>query len=320
MALKYDPEFAQAAAPILPARAAASPAAVHDVEIRRTRITAAYAAAFKKLPETPDVEHKIYQIKSHDGQPISVYHFYKKSGHATPGSAVFHTHGGGTIQGDVELFVPLLANEVQQTGVQFFSVDYRLAPEHPHPIPEEDCYAALTWVYEHADEFGIDRSRIATMGESAGGRLALVMSLMARDRKLSPPLAKQILIYPMLDDRNTNPIAALEPFAMWSNDDNITAWTALLGKDVVGTDKVPEYAAPARVQNLEGLPPTFIDVGELDVFRDEDYAFAGRLAAANISTEFHVYPGLPHAFEVYAPEIDATRRAVEHRMKAVTSV
>lgn len=320
--LKYDPEFAQAVAPMLAARAAAPPAAVHDVQIRRTRVTAAYAAAFAQLPETPDVEHKIYQIKSHDGQPISVYRFWKKPGPspANPGPAIFHTHGGGTIQGDVNLFVPLLANEVQQTGVQFFSVDYRLAPEHPHPIPEEDCYAALTWVYEHADEFGIDRSRIATMGESAGGRLALVMSLMARDRGLSPPLAKQILIYPMLEDRNTTPNAVLEPLALWNNDDNITAWTALLGADVVGTDKVPAYAAPARVQSVEGLPPTFIDVGELDVFRDEDYALAGRLAAANISTEFHVYPGLPHAFEVYAPGIDATRRAVENRMKAVTSV
>lgn len=324
MPLTYDPAFAQAVAPLLAARAATASPAVHDVQTRRDRITALYAASFEKLPATPDVEHRIYQIKSYDGQPISVYRFWKGPeptvGMATRSPAVFHTHGGGTIQGDVNLFVKYLANQVQQTGIQIFSVDYRLSPEHPHPTPEEDSYAGLTWLHEHADEFAVDRSRIATMGESAGGKLALGMSIMARDRHLSPPLAKQILIYPMLDDRNTTPISALEPLAIWTNDDNITAWTALLGKEVIGTDRVSPYAAPARVSSVEGLPPTYIDVGELDIFRDEDIALAGRLAAANISLEFHVLPGLPHAFEVFAPELDVTKRVMADRMRAYSSL
>ncbi|PLB55709.1 hypothetical protein P170DRAFT_433219 [Aspergillus steynii IBT 23096] len=320
MPLTLDPEFAQAADWLLSAMASKSPPAVHDVQARRVGITANYAAMFAKLPAAPDVEQSVHQIQSFDGKPISVYRFAKKTAASTtPGPAVLHTHGGGKIQGDVELFTKMLALQVQHTGVQVFSVDYRLAPENPHPTPSEDCYAGLTWVYEHAAEFGVDRSRIATMGESAGGNLAAALALMARDRGLSPPLAKQILIYPMLDDRTTTPIPPLEPLALWNNDDNITAWTALLGNDI-GTDKVSPYAAPARATSVEGLPPTYIDVGELDIFRDEDIAFAARIAAANIPLEFHVYPGLPHAFEVYAPNIEATKRAVADRYRAISTL
>ncbi|PKY01656.1 hypothetical protein P168DRAFT_292745 [Aspergillus campestris IBT 28561] len=320
MPLSYDPDFVHATREVLERRAKNPGRAVHDVLGRRTDITASYEAEFEKLPEAPEIEHTVYQIPSYDGQTISVYRFFKKNAPTTtPGPAVLHTHGGGTIQGDVALFRKMLSLEVQHTGVQVFSVDYRLAPEHPHPTPVEDSYAGLTWLHEHADDFGVDRSRIATMGESAGGMLAAGLALLARDRQLSPPLAKQILIYPMLDDRNTTPIAALEPLAFWNCADNITAWTALLGKDTIGTDKASPYAAPARAASVEGLPPTYIDTGELDIFRDEDIAYAGRIAAANISVELHVYPGLPHAFEVYAPEIEATKRAVSDRYRAMSS-
>ncbi|KAK1143485.1 hypothetical protein N8T08_006291 [Aspergillus melleus] len=320
MPLTYDPEFSKAAAWLLSDLASSPAPAIHDVQSRRIGITAKYAAMFEKLPAASDVEQTVHQIQSYDGKPIAVYRFAKKAPASTaPGPAVLHTHGGGKIQGDVELFTKMLALQVQRTGVQVFSVDYRLAPENPHPTPTEDCYAGLAWVYEHAEEFGVDRSRIATMGESAGGNLAAALALMARDRGLSPPLAKQILIYPMLDDRTTTPIPPLEPLALWNNNDNITAWTALLGNDI-GTDKVSPYAAPARATSVEGLPSTYIDVGELDIFRDEDIAFAARIAAANIPLEFHVYPGLPHAFEVYAPEIEATKRAVADRDRAITTL
>lgn len=324
MPFTLAPDFAQAIAPILAAKASTPPAAVHDIETRRDRITALFASCFEKLPVAADVEHKIYQIKSYDGQTISVYRFWKKPGPTATGNprgpAVVHTHGGGTIQGDVNLFVPFLRNLVQHTGIQIFSVDYRLAPEHPYPTPEEDSYAGLAWLYEHADEFAVDRSRVAVMGESAGGKLAMGLSLMARDRKLSPPLAKQLLIYPMLDDRNTTPIEALEPVAIWSCADSITAWTALLGENVIGTDKVSPYAAPARAQSVEGLPPTYIEVGDLDVFREEGLILATRIAAANISLEVHVHPGLPHAFEMLAPEIDGAKRAMADRMRAISTL
>lgn len=319
MPLRYDPEFEKAAAPLLSSLASSPAPAVHDVTSRREGITARYAEMFAKLPEPSGIEQTIHQIKSYDGATISVYRFSKKGSQVSPGPAVLHCHGGGTIQGYVELFRKPLALQVQQTGVQVFSVDYRLTPENPHPTPSEDCYAGLCWLYENADQFAVDRKRIATMGESAGGMLAAGITLLARDRGLSPPLAKQILIYPMLDDRNKKPIPALEPLALWRNDDSITAWTALLGDKFDAEDASP-YAAPARMKNLEGLPPTYIDVGELDVFRDEDIAYAARIAATNISLEFHVYPGLPHAFEVYAPDIEATKRAQADRMRAITSL
>lgn len=316
MSLSYEPEFAKAAAPILSAASALPAPAVHDVQVRRVGITARYAEMFAKLPLPVGIEQTVHQVKSYDGQSISVYRFSKKGSHTAPGPAVLHCHGGGTIQGDVELFKRPLALQVQQTGVQVFSVDYRLSPENPHPTPSEDCYAALCWLNEHADEFAVDRKRIGAMGESAGGMLAAGISLLARDRGFSPPLAKQILIYPMLDDRNAVPISALEPLAFWNCGDNITAWTALLG-DKIGKEDVSPYAAPARVKSVEGLPATYIDVGELDIFRDEDIAYAARIAAANISLELHVYPGLPHAFEVFAPGTESTKRATADRMRAV---
>ncbi|KAF9883580.1 hypothetical protein FE257_003179 [Aspergillus nanangensis] len=320
MPLSYDTEFSQAAAGILALKASSPPWAVHDIEVRRVGITASYAAMFAKLPDAPHVEQTIHQIRSYDGETICVYQFSPKNSTSTaPGPAVVHFHGGGMIQGNVELFRRMLSLQVQQTGVQVFSVDYRLAPEKPHPTPVEDCYAGLTWVHQHAEELAVDRSRMATMGESAGGGLAAGVALMARDRGLSPPLAKQILIYPMLDDRNTVPIPSLEPLALWRNDDNITGWTALLGKDI-GTDNASPYAAPARATSVDGLPPTYLDVGELDIFRDEDIAYVGRIAAANISVELHVYPSLPHAFEVYAPNTKATQRAVADRHRAISTL
>lgn len=247
MPLSYDPEFAKAAAYILPGSSQFPAPALHDVQTRRAVITGSFADAFAKLPEPVGIEQTVHQVKSYDGQSISVYRFFKKGSHTAPGPVVLHCHGGGTINGTVELFKKQLALQVQETGVQVFSVDYRLSPENPHPTPSEDCYAALCWLYEHADEFAVDRTRIGTMGESAGGMLAAGITLMARDRGLSPPLKKQILIYPMLDDRNTVPIPALEPLAIWNVGDNITAWTALLG-DKIGTDEASPYAAPARIK------------------------------------------------------------------------
>lgn len=320
MSLSYDPEFLKAAGGILSAMAAAPRPAVHEIEPRRKANTAYYAASFEALPEAPDVEQTTHQFPSYDGQTISIHRFaIKKRISTSPGPAILHTHGGGMFQFDVDLFKRALSDQVQRTGVQVFSVDYRLAPEKPYPTPAEDCYTGLKWLYEHADEFAVDKSRIATMGESAGGNLAAALALMARDRGLSPPLAKQILIYPMLDDRTTVPNPALEPQALWNTEDNITGWAALLGQNF-GTDNVSPYAAPARARSVEGLPPTYIDVGELDIFRDEDIAYAARIAAANISLEFHVYPGLPHAFEVYGSSAEASQRAFANRFKAILGV
>jgi acetyl esterase/lipase len=197
-------------------------------------------------------------------------------------------------------------------------VDYRIAPEHPHPTPVEDCYAALRWLAEGAATLGVDPARIGVMGDSAGGGLAAGVCLLARDRG-GPPVAAQLLIYPMLDDRTHTPDPALLPFLTWSYDDNITGWAALLGDkariDGAGTGAVSPYAAPARATDLTGLPDTYIDVGDLDIFRDEDITYARRLSDAGVPTELHLHPGCPHAFEALARRADVSQRAIGDRVR-----
>lgn len=318
MPLSYDPEYFEACKGYIDAMAAAPKPALHDVDVRRVGVATVFGSLLSQIPDIADVEHSKHSIKSYDGETITVHRFSKKASTSQPGPAIVHYHGGGMIALDVEFFRKALALQVQQSGVQVFSVDYRLAPEHPDPAPVEDCYAGLVWLVDHAKDFDVDPARIAVMGESAGGGLAAGAALLARDRKLSPPLAKQILIYPMLDDRNTVPNKGIEPFATWNCNDNITGWTALLG-DKVGKEDVSHYAAPARVASVEGLPATYMDVGELDMFRDEDIKYASRLAGANISVDFHLYPGVPHAFEIFSAEPSVTKRCLENRLRAMTS-
>ena len=171
------------------------------------------------------------------------------------GAAVLHLHGGGMIAGSVPIFDgPLL------------SLQYRLAPEHPHPVPVEDAYARLTWLAGHAGQLSIDPGGIAVMGDSAGGGLAAGVAILSRDRQ-GPAIAHQLLIYPMLDDRTTTPDPYIAPFAGWSYDDNATGWNALLGAGHEKRDVDPA-AAPGHLKDARGLPPAYIEVGQLDVFRD----------------------------------------------------
>ncbi|MEI7992802.1 MAG: alpha/beta hydrolase fold domain-containing protein, partial [Actinomycetota bacterium] len=162
---------------------------------------------------------------------------------------------------------------------------------------------------------GVDPSRIGVYGDSAGGGLAAGTALIARDRGV--PLARQILVYPMIDDR-TEVDPALVPFLMWTYEDNETGWRALLG-DTYRTEQVSPYAAPARATDLSGLAPAYIEVGELDAFRDENIAYAQRLAQASVSVELHVHPGVPHAFEALAPQVAVAQRSVADRLRALTS-
>jgi acetyl esterase/lipase len=151
------------------------------------------------------------------------------------------------------------------------------------------------------------------MGDSAGGGLAAGVCLLNRDRG-GPAIAQQLLIYPMLDDRPRPPGPELRPFLTWSYDDNVTGWSALLG-DAAGTEDVAPYAAPARATDLSGLPPTYIDVGDLDLFRREDMSYASRLADTGVPTELHVHPGCPHAFDQLAPSAVVSQRAIADRVR-----
>lgn len=178
----------------------------------------------------------------------------------------------------------------------FVSVEYRLAPEHPDPAPVEDCYASLVW----AAELGFDPTKLVISGGSAGGGLAAGTSLLARDRG-GPPLAAQVLIYPMIDDRNeTVSSHQIDGTGVWDRGSNDTGWDALLG-DRRKTDQVSIYAAPARATDLSNLPPTFIDVGTSEVFRDEDVAYASAIWASGGHCELHVWTGGFHGYDSMAP-------------------
>ena len=221
--------------------------------------------------------------------------------HKAGGLGIYHTHGGGMIIGTRFSGIATILEWVDVFDAVAVSVEYRLAPEHPDPAPIEDSYAGLLWTAAHAEELGFDPTKLIIGGGSAGGGLAAGLALMARD-KGGPALAAQVLIYPMLDDRNeTVSSHQIDGSGVWDRGSNDTGWNAYLG-DRRKTDKVSIYAAPARAADLSDLPPAFIDVGSSEVFRDEDVAYASKIWADGGIAELHVWPGGFHAFDQLAPQ------------------
>ncbi|WP_033341792.1 alpha/beta hydrolase [Catenuloplanes japonicus] len=230
-----------------------------------------------------------------------------------PGSAVVHVHGGGMVAGSVDLFAPFVADHVARSGVPFLSVEHPRAPEARGTAPAEAVFAALTWLHAHAAELGVDPARIGLFGHSSGAGLAAGAAILARDRGV--PVARQILIYPMLDDRTTAPDPHLAPVATWTYANNAVGWEALLGGD-----EADPVAAPARLADASGLPPAYIEVGELDIFRDKDVAYAAKLWRAGVSAELHVHPGLTHGFDHALPDAEVTRRVLADRVRVLRSL
>jgi acetyl esterase/lipase len=243
------------------------------------------------VPGTPDV-------------PVRIYRPAERA--ESDAAAIVWMHGGGLILGDYGEDQPRLDALVAATGCVALSVDYRLAPETPFPGPIDDCYAVLQFAHDHAAELGVDPQRLAVGGPSAGAGLAAALAVRARDEGL--PLVHQHLIYPMLDDRQTTVSSQWDLLAVWSRELNTFAWQRYLGERY-GTDDVPAYAAPARGEDLTGLAPAYIHVGGLDGFLHEDIDYAARLLAAGVAVELHVFPNVPHGFEIVAPEATITRRA-----------
>jgi acetyl esterase/lipase len=250
-------------------------------------------------PDTVHVED--LAVPGPSGDPDVTVRIYRPARATDPVAALYWMHGGGMMIGSMDMDDTLLVGAVEKLGIAILSVEYRLAPEHPDPAPIEDCYAGLVWTAAHASDFGIDGNRIAVGGPSAGGGLAAGTALLARDRG-GPQLAFQLLLEPMLDDRSlTTSSTQYDGNTVWDRKANAQGWSSLLG-DRFGGDSVSPYAAPARATDLSGLPPTFIDVGEVETFRDECIEYAHRLFAAGIPTELHVYPGAFHGFDLMAPD------------------
>ena len=252
-----------------------------------------YRQTFPVAPMSDAVVRTDHIVPGDPTVPVRVHRAADASG-ALP--CVYSIHGGGYVLGSYAMDDAIFDGWCPELGIVGVSVEYRLAPETPYPGPLEDCYAGLKWVYDHADELGVNRTRIGIAGISAGGGLAAALALLARDRG-EVPLAFQLLNCPMLDDRQQTPSSRLDGLAVWSRETNSFGWRCYLG-DLYGTDDVPYTAAPARCPDLSGLPPAFVSVGTVDGFRDEDIDYAVRLNQAGVPCELHVYPGASHGYQI----------------------
>ena len=239
---------------------------------------------------------------AHDGERLRLC-LYKPDGAAqsTPCPVILYIHGGGFVLGQPEMADDSLADLATQLGVLIVAVDYRLAPEHPFPTPLEDCYTALGWIVAHQHELNVDTRRSVILGHSAGGGLAAALAILARDRG-AYPMAGQVLIYPMLDHRTgtaDSPHRNVTTGVIgWPPQANRFCWNCLRGKQTLDQQQTGLFS-PALQPDLSDLPPTFISVGTLDLFLEEDVAYAMRLSRAGVAVELHVYPGAPHMFDQY---------------------
>ena len=223
-------------------------------------------------------------------------------------------HGGGYILGCPEMDEQLLCRKAEELGCLVVAVDYRLAPEHPYPAALDDCDAALGWILENAGELGVDPSTLVLGGASAGGGLAAALALRAREQRPGA-ITFQCLIYPMLDHRTgTAPRGGARDYWLWGEDHNRFAWKAYLGSNDL-THGVSPFASPAAAKRLEGLPPTYLCIGDQDLFYEEDVHYARRLGESGVAVELEVVPGAPHGFDKLPAPI--SEQSLQRRFEAL---
>jgi acetyl esterase/lipase len=287
-----------------------------DLDATREAVRSLAESVADSVPDEPSVTVEEH-LASRSGGPDVAIRLLRPTTAAGPLPVMLWFHGGGQVLGFAAQDDPWLKQLCSELGCAVASVDYRLAPETPAPGAAEDGFAAYRWIGQEADGLGLDGARIGIAGQSGGGGVAAATALLIRDRGGSTPLF-QSLAYPMLDDRNeTASSREITGIGVWDRATNILAWRAVLG-DLAGADDVSPYAAPARAHDLGGLPPTFVAVGELDVFRDESLDYATRLRAEGVPVELHLYAGAFHAFDVFAPQSSfaATFRQTWHSFLA----
>jgi acetyl esterase/lipase len=253
-----------------------------------------------------EVERRDFVVPGNDPAEKLTLRVHRPVGVTSPLPALYWMHGGGYVVGSYAGEDARFDRWCRRLRLVGISVEYRLAPEHPYPAPIEDCYAGLLWVFAHADELLVDAHRVGIGGSSAGGGLAAALALMARDRGQVEP-AFQLLNCPMLDDRQVT-ASSRRDTPVWNPQANQFGWSSYLGP-LYGGSEIPAYAAPARAEDLAGLPPALVSVGTVDGFFDEDVAYAERLNRAGVPTELAVWPGAPHGFEAVAPNSALAQRS-----------
>lgn len=290
---------------------------LRDIPATRKLVGGMVAAVKAQAPPIAGIETSDLEVPGLPGQPGVAVRLYRPTGAgAAPLPALVWLHAGGFVLGDIELddlMCRQLAKDIRSAVV---SVDYRLAPEHPFPAALDDAHAVLKWLAGQAARLGLAPGRLAIAGASAGAGLAAGVALKARDEG-DVHLAFQLLIYPTLDDRNVAQADDETPDTLfWTRENNLLAWTAYLGERRGGADVSP-YAAPLRAADLGGLPATYIAVGDIDLFLEENLEFARRLVESRVPTELHVYPGAFHGFDAFAPLAPVSQRFVAERNAAL---
>jgi acetyl esterase/lipase len=302
------------------ARAAADPMALLDPELRAAAralpvitVDATTLPARRAIPDLPPLpppapQPQFRTIPGAKGMPDVRVMIIDGSAVPSGKPAYLHMHGGGFVAGRLTQNPAIQQRLAQEAGCLIVSVDYRLAPETRFPGALDDNYAALRWLHEQADALGVDRTRIAVGGDSAGGGHAAMLAIAARDRG-EYPIAFQLLVYPMLDDRTASTVSVPPHIGTmgWTRESNRFGWASLLGQ-APGLAAVPAGSVPARIDNLAGLPPTFIAVGGLDLFVGENIAYAQRLNAAGVPVELLLVPGAFHGFQNVVPDARISRQ------------
>lgn len=297
-----DPELAT----LLAAMPSAPPLGLETLDLVRP-----YAVGSPVLPD--DVDRRDVTVTAADGAPagLSVLSPTGRAPDRSDAPCVYWVHGGGMVMGDRFSQIDIPLEWLARFGAVVVTVDYRLAPEVGGATLVEDCYAGLVWTAEHAAELGVDPHRIVVAGTSAGGGLAAGTVLLARDRR-GPAVAGQVLACPMLDHRNdTVSSRQFDGPAIWSREANAFGWRSVLQ----GGTEVSPYVSPALADDLSGLPPTYVDAGSAEVFRDEDVAYAARIWAAGGHAELHVWAGGCHGFDALFPDARISVAAREARSR-----
>lgn len=280
-----------------------------------TRDSVAEARALLNNMMKPRTTEGVSVTKKQIGSPegdITVY-IYQPENAPQDSPGLLWIHGGGYIMGNADTndFAGDIAKELNATVV---SVDYRLAPEHPFPAGLHDSHAALLWMVDNAKELGIDTSRVAIGGDSAGAGMTAGLALYNRDKN-GPEIALQLLIYPMLDNLHDTPSGSVEDYPVWNRTTSFNAWEMYLN----GTPgaKASPYASASRAKDVSGLPKTFITIGAVDLFRDEAIDYAQRLMAAGVPTQLAVFPGVYHGGQMFVPTATVSQRMINTYMSAL---
>ena len=285
-----------------------------DISARRDAVRRMREASGRTLADTVGFTRRDLLITGLAAEPQVRVRMYRPAADSSLGShslpAVLYFHGGGFSLGDLDAEDGSCVRICTQVGCVVVSVDYRLAPEHPYPASVRDGYGALRWLSAEAAAAGVDRSRIAVAGGSAGGGLAAAVALMSRDEG-GPPLCFQLLVYPEIDDRMENHSSGFRGVPIFDGAAKARSWAHYLGPNPGPTEI---YAAPNRCDDLAGLPPAYILTAGLDPLRDEGLEYAMKLLRDGVPVEIHHFPGVPHGWDIFAPRALSSKRSWDDRL------